>query len=436
MRERWLHLFHVPSISARSLAVFRAFLGLALLGILVFVDPIRAVPLDQQHVYSPLVDMDWLQALAASDGGTLTLQVIGCVGALLFALGIVARPSYVVLVTVLLTHATMLLVRRGVHDWDLPIVTLLALLVVPWNDARFRAGPEPGRPASRAYGFAIWLPGLTIGLAFLAAAYAKLHTSGLDWITSGAVKYHFVDDGQNAPVTLGLWIATQPGLAVALSLAAILVETLFILVVFVRRWQARAAFGLVGAGLMAGFYVFQGVRWWPWLMLFAAFLPWERIPRRPPATPEPAAGSRDLTWAHAAVVAVLIAAQAWASYRAIEIEPLLSNYPMYSITYESGEHFERSQARLLFESDGMDITDQVRAAEGAGMLGDIVEQEDAEAGDARSQDLAAFRARYAGLYGQSPAVIDVIRESDPFDWSAGRYLPLARTRLGTVRLAE
>src|SRR5688500_3212900 len=106
MRERWLHVFHVPSISPRSPAIFRAFIGLALLAILVLVDPVRAVPLDQQNVYSPLVDMDWLQALAASERGTLTLQIIGCLSALLFAFGIFARASYLVLVTVLLTHAT------------------------------------------------------------------------------------------------------------------------------------------------------------------------------------------------------------------------------------------------------------------------------------------------------------------------------------------
>lgn len=444
--RRWLGIFLVPAISAGALGRFRALLGFAFLAILIFADPIRAVPLEMQHAYSPLADVDWVHALAASETGTRLLQLLGCASALLFALGVFARPSYVVLVAVLLLHATMLLVRRGVHDWDLPIITLLALLVVPWGDAppliRTRRGGSRlkaprGDVRRRAYGFAIWLPGLTIGLAFAAAAYAKLNTSGLEWITSGAIRYHFVDDGQNAPVPWGLWIATQPSVAIVLSFAAIAVEALLIANVFVRGWTTRAAFGMAGAALMAGFFLFQGVRWFPWWVLFAAFLPWHRIP---PANSRPESerisAGRDLTWVHVAVVAVLAGAQAWASYRAIEIEPLLSNYPMYSITYASPEHFERSHARLRFEAGGSDITDQVDAAEGRSTLEAVVEQSEESDGSAADVALAleAFEERYARLHGAPPATIDVVLVKEPFDWKAGRYLPHVRERLGSVQL--
>lgn len=430
---RWLRLFGVPRITAYSLGVFRAVLGFGLLLILLVADPIVAVPLDLQQAYSPLADMGWVHGLAASETGTRTLQVIGCVSALLFALGIWARPSFVVLVTVLLTHATMLLLRRGVHDWDLPIVTLLALLVVPWGDAPpiFRLRPHSGE-TSRAYGFAVWLPGLTIGLAYAAAAYAKMQTSGFEWITSGAVRYHFVDDGQNAPVELGLWIATQPGLAVVLSALTVLIEVIFIVVIFMSGWRARAAFGLVGAVLMGGFYLFQGVHWWPWLILYAAFLPWSRV------SPTRAIdGRRDLTWVHGCVVVALVVTQIWASIRAIEIEPLLSNYPMYSITYQSPEHFERSHGRPHFEAEGSDITDRVAAAGGASALFNIAERlkEGAPLSPELASALAEFGGRYATLFGVVPPAIDAVLLTEPFDWQAGRYLPPARERVGTVRLS-
>ncbi len=438
---RWLSILAVPAISASRLAIFRAILGFAFLLILLY-DPIRAIPREVQHAYSPLADAAWVHAVGASTAATLALQLIGCAAATAFALGVRARISYVTLVAVLLVHTFVLLLRRGVHDWDLPIVTLIALILVPWGDAPplwqlGRARRDGATEVSPAYGFAIWLPGFTIGLAFAAAAYAKLHRSGLEWVTGGAVRYHFVDDGRNAPFTLGLWVATHPRVAVVLALAAVLVETLFILVVVARGWRARAAIGLAGFGLMAGFFVFQGVYWFPWLILFTAFLPWNRGidgPRGPVSS-----ARRCLTPLHAVVLIVLVSAQVYASYRAIEIEPLLTNFPMYSITYQSPEHFERSREQLLFEAGGVDITDHVREAMGAATL-EAIARQPAQAGGPGgelSAALAEFRARYTMLYGACPPAIDVaLLRRNPFDWQAGRYLPEMRERLGTVRLSE
>jgi hypothetical protein len=435
-RRRWLGLFGVPDVSARDLAVFRAFLGFAFLCIL-FYDPIRAVPRVEQRAYSPLADLEWVHALAASATGTSILQAIGCASAVLFALGIRARLSYVVLVTVLLLHATTLLVRRGVHDWDIAIVTLLGWLVVPWGSAPplwqiVRSGASSASPiVSPAYGFAIWLPGLTLGLAYAAAAYAKLSRNGLDWITSGAVRYHFVEDGRNTPFVLGLWVATHPSVAVTFSFLAVLVEALFIAVVFVTSWRLRAAFALAALGLMAGFYVFQGVYWWPWLIMFAAFLPWNR--RR--GVPAAQTGGH-LTRAHAGVVAALVAAQVYASYRNIEIEPLLSNYPMYSNTYESPEQFDRNMARVRFESNGVDITDRVETAGGSDLLRQVVSgaAEGRRSAEGAAAALAAFRNAYGQRFGPPPETIDVVRVRNPFDWQRGRYLPPVAEPVGSVRL--
>jgi len=437
-KRRWLSLFAVPRLSASHLAIFRAILGFALLLILID-DPIRAVPRDLQHAYSPLADIGWIHAVGASATATAALQLLACGAAIAFALGIRARLSYVILVAVLLLHAILLLLRRGTHDWDLPIVTLLGLVVVPWADApplwhlrAARSGDD--NHARLAYGFAVWLPGLTVGLAFAAAAYAKLHRSGLEWITGGAVRYHFVDDGRNAPFTLGLWVATHPSVAVLLSLAAVLVETLFILVVFARGWRTRAAIGLAGVGLMAGFFVFQGVHWWPWLLLFTAFLPWGRTAGV--SRDAMRSGRRELGPVHVAVVVALISAQVYASYRAIEVEPLLTNFPMYSITYESPEHFEHSREQLLFEADGVDITDRVREAMGASTLEAFAQQPPRGGGaDRPAAELTEFCSRYTTLYGACPSSVDVLLlRRNPFDWQAGRYLPERRQPLGTVRL--
>jgi hypothetical protein len=179
----WLRPFGIPRISAHALALFRALLGAALFAILLVYDPIRAVPLPEQRVYSPLAELGWVRALAASETGMATLRFVAAVT----------------------LHAALLLVRRGVHDWGLPVVTLLALLVVPWGDSpplhvlrRGGDAQDRTRP-SQAYGFAVWLPGLMLGLAFAAAAYAKLEGSGLACITDGTVRYSFVEDGLRPP---------------------------------------------------------------------------------------------------------------------------------------------------------------------------------------------------------------------------------------------
>ena len=44
--------------------------------------------------------------------------------------------------------------------------------------------------------------------------------------------------------------------------------------IFVRSPWYRLLLGGVGLSLTVGFYVFQGVLWPAWLMLFTALLPW------------------------------------------------------------------------------------------------------------------------------------------------------------------
>jgi uncharacterized membrane protein YkgB len=451
LARRLLRPFGIPAITPLALAVFRTLLGLGLLYILLVYQPIVARSDDVRRPHSPLADTEWVYALAVNHAVTSVLQDVACIAAVLFIAGVYARPAYVVVVLLMLVNVLMILARSGGHDWGLPIVTLSALTVVPWSEApnlfqlsRSWARFSAGSLASRVYGLAVWLPELTVGLAFAAAAYAKVGVTGIRWITNGTVRYHFVEDGRNAPVTLGLWIATHGSLAIALSLAAVLAEALFILVIFARGWRARAAFGLMGASLMAGFTLFQGVAWWPWRILFLAFLPWTLLTSHEaaaasagPASFSPSMTRRDLTWVHAALVVALIGTQLWASARVIEIEPFISNYPMYAYTWSSTEEFDRHQSRTRFEAGGTDISNRIEAADGEDTLRRMAAQnEDSDSSRAaREEDLADFSARYRRMYGSLPPAIDVILVRRPFDWQRGRYLPQTRERIGTVHLA-
>ena len=439
-----LRPFAIPAITPLAFAIFRGLFGLGLFYVFWRYEPFTVLP-PIHDPHSPFANVDWLYQLAQNHRAMRLSEYVACGAAAMFALGVWARPMYFVVVTMAFLDVLKVLGRVSAHDWGLPLVTLLALTVVRWSDVPNLAviASEPRKYASPqqrscAMGFAVWLPGLTIGLAFAAAAYAKVFVTGVRWITNGTVRYHFVEDGRNAPVAWGLWIATHSRLAVALSLAAVVVEAIFILVIFVREWRTRLAFGLMGLSLMVGFTLFQGIAWWPWRILFLAFLPWTLLTMReePEIESAPAAikapRALDLGWTHATVVALLVGVQLWASAREVEVQPFVSNYPMYAYTWSSTDEFERGQVRMHFEAGGIDITDRVNSIDGHGVLRDIVEAEKGHGRDLQKQ-LGRFAAGYQERYGEAPPAIDVVLIHRPFDWQNGKYLPEFREYVDTIR---
>ena len=167
----------------------------------------------------------------------------------------------------------------------------------------------------------VWIPGFMLGLAFASAAYAKLTDGGLAWITSGAVKYHFIDDAATAPLTWGLWVAAHPPAAVLLSLGAILTEACFISIIFVRSPGYRLLLGGVGLSLTVGFYVFQGVLWPAWLMLFTALLPWPLLDRGAEASAL-VSNTAPLRVRHVLLLVALAGQQALVSVSAVSVQPV------------------------------------------------------------------------------------------------------------------
>lgn len=449
--RRLLGPFAIDPITPLALAVFRATFGLGLLYMLLVYEPIRAKAFDLRQPHGPFADAEWVYALATNHTAASAFQFLACAAAILFILGVFARAAYVVVVSMMFIHVLMILTRVSAHDWDLPIVTLIAMTIVPWGEAppvwtlrhSWRAlGAR--RLASQACGFAVWFPGLMVGLAFAAAAYAKVGRTGIQWITNGTVRYHFVEDGRNAPITLGLWIAAHTELSIFLSLIAVLAEAVFVLIVFARGWRVRLAFGLMGASMMAGFTLLQNVAWWPWRILFLAFLPWTLLKSSDEtvvAAPDRAGGGatvaqpRDLTWVHGALVFSLIGVQVWASWKKVELEPVISNFPMYAYTWSSPEEFNRRQARTRFEADGVDISDRIEYANGESLLRDMATFQSVTAHqEPDPNDVRRFTDAYRRTYGTLPSTVDVFVVQRPFDFQQGRYLPQTREHLGTVQL--
>jgi hypothetical protein len=310
-----------PPASAESAAGMRIALGLAL-WVIVAWQPISD-------------DSTWIQfalltALAA------------------FVVGFQARVSYAIACAGLVVWAIVHSSRSNAHPYSALVLAMLAWLAAPWGEAwsidawRRR---KTGRPAvARSgveYGYVTWLPGVVLGVCFLAAAAAKLRESGVAWITNGTVKYHFLSDSPGAVVAWGPQLGLYPALAVAVSAAAVAIEAVVIVGALSRVYWHRAVTGALAGAILIGFGLFQGLFWPGWWVLLLSFLPWHLAGDRSRlATPAPAGQTSMLKLAQVIAVAAVVLQQLVVSAARIEVAPIFSTYDMYSSTYASPSEYE------------------------------------------------------------------------------------------------
>ena len=403
----------IPRLSARDAGIMRIVLAAGLLWAFASTGPVEpGLPLASHRGGGPFADWSWVHTLAAHDRASLWIHNGMLVAAIALGLGLFTRVAAVSVAALTTLHALVLLQRQSAHDWGIPVVMLWLLVLVPWGDAvsvdaawrRYRGGRPPVRAAAE-WGLAVWIPGFALGIALLAAAFAKLDSSGLSWITSGAVRYHFVTDANQAPVDWGLRIAASVPLAQAASLGAVLIEALFFLNIFATGWAPRLAFGLAGAALLTGFLLFQGVFWAMWWVPLLVFLPWHRLAgaAAAPQAGEPPPRASLRRW-QIAVLGLFALQQVVFSGIRLEMEPFVSDYGMYSFTFASTAEFDEYLANKrrtwrfeMPDSPGVDIEDRV----------------DEVLSDPRQ-------------------TVRVIVEEPRFDWQAGRFAPPARRDHGLL----
>lgn len=278
----------VPELSAGAMGLLRIAYGLLLLrAVTAHIElPSLPFPRDAHRERGALGGVELTHTLASSATAHAIIQVGTIVSIVLFTVGALTRIAIVAAAVGLALHVVIYLTALGAHAYGLPLLVLILLVVVPWghgfsvDETVRRLRGKTARPAthtSRAYGLALWLPGFALGVALAAAAYAKLHVSGTEWITGGAVQYHWVEDGVNAPVDWGLWIAAHKELAVVMSLGAVALEGLFFLNVFFRGERWRLVFGGALLSLLLGLWLFQNIFWFFWWALLAFFIPWQSV---------------------------------------------------------------------------------------------------------------------------------------------------------------
>jgi hypothetical protein len=423
---RWLTR-GIPKLDARSAGVFRAVFGAA---VVIFFASHPEDMLSLTYGFQPLIYSDshgavleWLRSHPrVVDALTPWLLMT----AASFTVGFFTRLSYALFVTGALVWAAIAVTHDSVHPNSTLVLTLVALLPSRWGDDfsvdRWLLPGARRRPhvSDTRYGYAVWVPGLVFGIAFAAAAWAKLDRSGIDWILNGSIKYHFITDSLNAPVQWGLQVAGHPWVAIAASLGALLVELLVVTAAFARSERYRLAMGAAGLALLAGFWVFMGVFWPAWWILLLGFVPWQHLSRLHERSISVERTSGNATMAQLAAIVFVVVQQIVVSGLRIERAPMFTNYPMYSGTFASPAAFDAAMVpyyRIVVATDAGPVELACNATE------DLVEQFRAAldgSKEATDSVWAAVRGCRRDLEGARSVALEGDRRK--FDWDRLTFL--------------
>ena len=149
--------------------------------------------------------------------------------------------------------------------------------------ASFRAGVPSPLPDRDEYTWPIRFVWVAMALIFFAAGLSKWRHGGLGWIFSDSFsltllrqQYH-ISDGDPL-TTWGIAVAHHVWIAHAMAASAILIETLYPLVLFSRR----ARLVLVPAGLLflIGIRALMGPTFEQFMMCYVFWIPWARVVAR------------------------------------------------------------------------------------------------------------------------------------------------------------
>jgi hypothetical protein len=230
--------------------------------------------------WKPVWSLSWLpEAFLPSREGVRVFQMIFKASLFFSMIGLATRwAAWMACVSGFLLFSYFYSAGRMSHEMAAPCLVFLILAAAPsgaaWSmDARLWPRKLPDRAE---FFWPLRLVRVVIALAFFGAGYSKLRASGLDWIASDYLRRLLEEKG----MPLGTAASRHPLLCHGLAALALGVEFFYPLALFFR--PAARLWVPAGFCLVAGFYFFMGVEFFPLLCLHVFWLPWEKI--LPPET--------------------------------------------------------------------------------------------------------------------------------------------------------
>ncbi len=209
---------------------------------------------------------------------TLALSLMACVGVFRSLTLPLSTLCYLVFAGILREHSHLF------HSGLLPLYLAAALSLMPCADAisldRLRGATVPSR-SSEYYGwcrFACWA---LIAVVYFGAGYSKLTNGGLMWWSGDNLRQIVLTDCMNPMMfdwDLGIKFKDMPlALFAGMGLSALVLETLYPLVLFNRL--ARVIFPLGAIGMHLGIFFFQNILFLDLILLQLLFVDWDRVVR-------------------------------------------------------------------------------------------------------------------------------------------------------------
>jgi hypothetical protein len=167
------------------------------------------------------------------------------------------------------------------HTEALFCIFLMLLALAPSGerlsvDALIGRRRRPATEASSAPGMsdtAIWplkVAHVLLAMTYFSTGMSKLLHSGLRWLNGYTLQAHTLGDALERGHPLGVWLAQQHNLAVALSIFTILLEVFFFVSLFLPR--LAPLFFLAALGFQVGLYLAAGYDFFQHMVLLTLLL--------------------------------------------------------------------------------------------------------------------------------------------------------------------
>ena len=347
----------IPEVSARTLAIYRiVFCGLFLAFWMTSVAPgsLRSMsvrgPKHWINSFEPIVFLSSINIVTEG----LYYAVVFLT--LAFAAGLFSRVVYPLLV-IAIWMAVFFWNQN--HFFSPLLLAVTTALPARWSDDlsvdRILGFARPLKARSRIYGYPIWLMGLCIALAYTAAGFSKLVMTNGAWLWDTGSRWGFITDLNLAVTDWGLISVNNYWLAVLASAFASFGQIIYLYSCFTRSIWIKTAIGaFIAVPFLVGLVLAMGLFWWPWaLLVVLLYIPWAPIgkwldrldggflPTAPlPSFAPHARWALCVTW-----TLLFIHAYAVVFKKSTELEPIVSNFDMYAITFPMGTESELANWR-------------------------------------------------------------------------------------------